>query len=153
MDRKRTLQEGEPSKVDSFEYKLKLTLSGCENDPVDLPILGSHSLTVWSQLPVTTTLTSGQNSTHLIASSWFPSTFSVNLKKRRGQKLIKCILCILAASKNQCYSFKQTTKVTTGQNSTYFWITKKENWSGIASYLPVLVLISYSFSILSNPPL
>ena len=62
---------------------LLLTLSGCENDPADRPILGSQSLTVWSQLPVTSTLSSGQNSTHLMASSWLPSTDSVIQERKQ----------------------------------------------------------------------
>ena len=55
-----------------------LTLSGCVNDPALDWARGSHNLTEESQLPVTTTLTSGQYSTHRIGPSWLPITVSEN---------------------------------------------------------------------------
>lgn len=52
------------------------TFSGWEKVPALQGVLGSQSLTVWSQLPVTMTFTSGQYSTHLMGASWAPTRFS-----------------------------------------------------------------------------
>jgi len=55
------------------EQHRSLTLSGCGKVPALHGVLGSHSFTVESQLPVMTTFTSGQYSTHLIGASWVPT--------------------------------------------------------------------------------
>ncbi len=52
------------------------TFSGCVKVPALQGVLGSHSLTDMSQLPVTITLTSGQNSTQRMGASCVPTIVS-----------------------------------------------------------------------------
>lgn len=66
-----------------FKIKTAFTLSGWANEPSALPVLASHTLISWSQLPVITAFTSGQNSIHFTALSWWP--IGVARRKEKGE--------------------------------------------------------------------
>lgn len=57
------------------------TFSGCVKVPALQGVLGSHSLTDLSQLPVTMTLTSGQYSTQRMGASCVPTIVSTQRRK------------------------------------------------------------------------
>ena len=67
--------------IQSFDSS---TFSGCVKVPALQGVLGSHSLTDLSQLPVTMTLTSGQYSTQRMGASCVPTIVSTHKGDKYG---------------------------------------------------------------------